>query len=160
MASRKVKCPKCGKSNDKEIAVKYNNRYYCKECIEDVEEYKELIEAICQIYELEAPTMQIVKQIKDYKDKYNFTNSGILFTLKYYYQILENKVLEDSGIGIVPYYYDKARDYYNKKFELEEYAKTFEKNEKIIYRKPEQKQQKYIKKDLDIYIDWSEQFEE
>lgn len=160
MAGRKVKCPKCGKSNNKEDTVKYNNRYYCEGCIEDVEEYKELIETICQIYELEAPTMQIVKQIKDYKDKYNFTNSGILFTLKYYYQILENKVLESSGIGIVPYFYDKAKDYYNKKFELEEHARIFKNDEKIIYRKPEEKQQKYIKKDLDIYIDWSEQFEE
>lgn len=160
MTERKVKCPKCGALNSRDNAIKSGSRYYCKGCLEDVEDYKDLISCICKIYNLEAPTMQIVKQIKDYKDKYNFTNSGMLFTLKYYYEILENVVLEDIGIGIIPYYYDRAKYYYNKKFQLEEYIQDFEKNEKVIYRTPENKKTLHIKKDLDIEIDWSEDFEE
>ena len=93
-----VKCPKCGTKNEKENTIKHGKSYYCLKCFEDLEEYKDLISTICEIYRIKSPTSQMVSQIKDYKDKYNFTNSGIKYTLKFYYEILENSVMDNVGL--------------------------------------------------------------
>lgn len=164
---RQVKCPKCGVSNNKEDTIKYNNRYYCPTCLDDYqqdsESYKNLITYICDLYQVKSPPMLIVKQIKDFKDtdKYNFTNVGIQYTLQYYYHILGNGVNTDMGIGIVPYYYDKAKLYYNDKFMLEDAIMDFVTNEKIICSKPSKTSTKDRYKPLDYDIDWSDKdFEE
>jgi len=53
------------------------------------------------------------------------TSIGMYYTLKYYYEILENEILDDKGVGIIPYYYDQASKYYSKVFDLEEKAESF-----------------------------------
>ncbi|MEG2786442.1 MAG: hypothetical protein RR942_01385 [Romboutsia sp.] len=160
MAKRTVKCPKCGQENNKEDAIKQGNRYYCSDCIEDIGEYKELISYVCELYRVTKPSMLIVKQVKDFKDKYNFTNIGIQYTLKYYHEILNKSVMDDKGIGIVPYYYDQAKYYYKNKFNLEELAEGFCGVEKVQKRRVENKSHLYRRKDIDISIDWSEAYEE
>ncbi|MGL6184740.1 MAG: hypothetical protein ACRC1T_05110 [Clostridium chrysemydis] len=158
---RLVKCPKCGTKNEKENTVKHGRGYYCQECFEDVGEYKELISTICEIYNIEAPTIQMVSQVKDYKDKYNFTNSGMKYTLKYYYEILENKVKDNVGLGIVPYFYDRAKQYYKNRFILEEKADEFINEERLKKFKVVRSNKKdFERKELNIAIDWSEVNEE
>lgn len=115
--TRKVKCPECGTFNDKENAVYHNSRYYCKVCYEnkvsELEDYKNLISYICELYQIETPTGWMVKQIKDFKEKFNYTYRGMRSTLHYFYEIQEgNSVTDSMGIGIVPFVYDEAKKFY------------------------------------------------
>lgn len=155
-----VKCPKCGTKNEKENTIKHGKSYYCVECFEDLEEYKNLIATICEIYRIETPTIQMLSQIKDYKSKYNFTNSGIKYTLKFYYEILENSVMDNVALGIVPYFYDKAKNYYKNRFDLEEKAEIFVNKEQVKTFKVNNNKQEFKRHELDINIDWSEVNEE
>lgn len=118
--ARKVKCPECGTYNDKENTVYHNSKYYCKICFEnkqkEAQDYKNLVAYICELYQIEAPTGWILKQIKDYKEQFNFTYRGIKTTLHYFYEIQKGNSVEDSmGIGIVPFVYDEAKRFYIEK---------------------------------------------
>ena len=53
------------------------------------------------------------KQLKEYKEQYNFTSTGILKTLIYWYEIKGNSTEKaNGGIGIIPYVYNDALKYY------------------------------------------------
>jgi hypothetical protein len=56
-------------------------------------------------------------------------------------------VLEDAGIGIIPYYYDRTAKHYNKKYQVEEYMDNFESEEvtKTVSIKPSSKKTNHIK---------------
>lgn len=115
--ARKVKCPECGTFNDKENTISYNSKYYCKVCYEnkmrESQDYKDLITYICEIYQIEAPTGWMLKQIKDFKEQFNYTYRGMKTTLHYFYEIQEGNDTSDSmGIGIVPFVYDEAKRFY------------------------------------------------
>lgn len=57
--------------------------------------------------------MRIQKQIQSYHDDKNFTYSGILKSLTYFFQVKGNSIEKaNGGIGIVPYVYEDARNYY------------------------------------------------
>ena len=114
--SRKVKCPECGTYNDKENTVYYNSKYYCKVCYDnkkrESQEYKELIAYICKLYQIDAPTGWMLKQIKEFKEQFNYTYRGIKSTLHYFYEIEGNEVADNIGIGIVPFVYEEAKKFY------------------------------------------------
>ncbi len=138
-------CPICKASNEKENAIHYNRRYYCKKCydkkMEEIaqkeaektrkaaekaereakkaekaassEDYKVLISYVCELYQIDAPTPIILKQIKEYKDQYGFTYKGMKSTLNYFYEIREgNDPANSMGVGIIPYVYDEAKQFY------------------------------------------------
>lgn len=55
----------------------------------------------------------ITRQIKQYKKDYNYTYSGILKSLIYFIDVKKNGLEKSNGgIGIVPFTYNEARDYY------------------------------------------------
>lgn len=115
--ARKVKCPECGTFNDKENAVCHNSKYYCKVCYEnkkrESQDYRDLIAYICELYQIDAPTGWMLKQIKDFKEQFNYTYRGMKTTLHYFYEIQEgNDVADSMGIGIVPFVYDEAKRFY------------------------------------------------
>lgn len=137
---RKLKCFLCKELfNQNELTVK-SNKKYCKECLEIKEEesfkYKNdwdlLFEYICKLYNINKPTGMMFQQMKSYRQDYDYTNIGMYYTLKYYYDVLENNVLEDTGLGIIPYYYDKAKNHYNKAYNLEDIAEDFKFEERSI----------------------------
>ena len=58
---------------------------------------------------------KIKKQIKDYVTNHGYTYSGIHKALVYYYEVKGNKFDEgkaQGGIGIVPFVYQNAYNYY------------------------------------------------
>lgn len=56
---------------------------------------------------------RVQKQIKNYVNDYNFTYTGILKALKYFYEIQGHSLEKaNDGIGIVPYIYKAAYNYY------------------------------------------------
>lgn len=98
--------------------------------------------------------MLMFRQIKDFKNE-GYTEIGIYHTLKYYYETLEKEVLEGSGLGIVPYYYEKARLHINKKFDIEDKTEEFKQQETRVIIHTALPKDKYTKhKELLLNIDW------
>ena len=74
---------------------------------------------------------RIRKQIKTYIEDYNYSYSGILKSLTYFFEVKGNSIDKaNGGIGIVPYVYKDAYNYYyslwlaqqkNEHFKPEEY---------------------------------------
>lgn len=66
----------------------------------------------------------ILKQIKEYEDLYGYKLTGIKMAL-YWFHVVEGNPIDtgDSkyntqGIGIVPYIYDKARQFFTEKYRI------------------------------------------
>lgn len=58
-------------------------------------------------------TPKVRKQINSYIEEYGFTYSGMRKALIYFYEVKRNDPAKaNGGIGIVPYCYKQARDYY------------------------------------------------
>ena len=56
---------------------------------------------------------RITLQIKKYMQDYNYTYSGILRTLKYVFEVKNGDLSKaNGGIGIVPWKYQEAYNYY------------------------------------------------
>lgn len=167
--ARQVKCPKCNKLNNKEDTETINNRYYCKTCAEEVQAEKDtnksdwdlLFDYICKIYNISKPSGMMFKQLKEFRNEpYNYTNSGMYATLRYYHETLGNDVLEGAGLGIIPYYYEKTKQHYLNISKVEESLEVYQPSEDkhvkvdLSYRnKLIKAQQKVLNYDD---IDWSE----
>lgn len=163
MAAAKVKCLYCGEIFDrnKEPNYKIKNRYAHQECYNKYSKDKsqeeldleELEEYIKYITKLKYVNPRIRKQIKDYRQEYNYTYSGILKSLKYWCEI-QGKTIEwqEYGIAIVGYIYNSACQYYyslylanlaNKDKDLSKYIPKI-KNIKIRSPKKEGKKVKFF----------------
>lgn len=129
MAKHVIMCRACGKYFDTESIPREDwimptkNQYYHTQCYNDWK--KNMNNAIDDdwvdyIYDFLARDLKVSynylmcetqrkKFIKDNK----FTNKGIYFTLKYFYEIKHNSWDKgNGGIGIVPYVYKDATEYW------------------------------------------------
>jgi hypothetical protein len=119
-----VKCLYCGVTFDcaKEPFEKpRGNRYAHKLCYDkhmnsmsqEERDYEALVEYIKELLGSDI-NPRVWKQLKEYRtDPYNYTYSGILKTLQWWYDIKGNDVERANGaIGIVPYVYKDACNYY------------------------------------------------
>lgn len=163
---RQVKCPICGTLNDKENTIEISKRYYCKECGENYlaereakkNDWDRLFEYICKIYNIDKPTGMMFKQLKEFREEpYNYKDSGMFATLRYIYEIEEIPLKEGVGLGLIPYYYDKTRKYYEdlQRIEnsLENYRELKDKTVKIDSKLMNKNQIKLLKFNED---DWSD----
>ena len=119
-----VVCKYCGIRFDRDIepAVEINSRRYAhKSCMEkinstisqDERDYNDLENYIKKLFKISNISAKIRKQIKDFREEYNYTYSGILKTLYWWYEIQNHTTeLAKDGIGIVPFIYDDAEKYY------------------------------------------------
>lgn len=125
MAKVLVKCPYCEKQfdrNDKNIPyVKIGRRYAHKECVEQHEssitqeerDLNSLYQYIKELLGVDYNFLKIKKQIEEYKKEYNYTYTGMLSSLKWFYEINHHSIEKaNGGIGIIPYIYNDARKYY------------------------------------------------
>ena len=126
IAAHYVKCPICGQTFNRDIVeyVPYGARRYAhKSCSEGKEPPKkvekkpndetELNEYIKKLFGLSYVPPRAQKQIKQYVKEYNYTYSGIRKCLYYFYEIRKNDIEKAyQGIGIVPYIWQEARDYF------------------------------------------------
>lgn len=124
MAKKMVKCKYCGIQFDRNaepfVAVG-GRRYAHKACAEKHDEglsqeernYAELEAYIKELFQESYLNAKVKAQIKNFKKEYNYTYSGMLKTLKWWYQIKGNSVdLARGGVGIIPYVYNEALNYY------------------------------------------------
>ena len=124
--SHYVKWPKCGETFDRDIiqAVRINGRRYGHaKCYPDNNNFVPLVEKKISeeqkiknyaksILKEQYVAARVNKQIKDFLAE-GYTASGILKTLIYWYEIKHNDISKAmGGIGIVPYVYKQALDYY------------------------------------------------
>ena len=118
-----VICQYCKKKfdRDKEPFEEVRSRRYAhKECYENYQkslskEEKDLI-ALKDYLKKTFPNLvpqKVNAQILKFKKDYGYTYSGMLKTLIYFYEIKKNNVEKmNGGIGIIPYVYNDAREYY------------------------------------------------
>jgi hypothetical protein len=133
--ARLVKCPYCEKQHNKEEAHEYKKKYYHVECFnrwrQDVDHRKELSAYICELYRIDAPTGMMLKQIKEFQEDYKYKLKGIELALRYFHETLGNNVQEGSGLGIVPYVYEDAKNHYVKQLKIADSLQNLEKNEEV-----------------------------
>lgn len=77
----------------------------------EFQEKKALHDTIRKIQGNDKITAKTHKLISDYIDKYGFSFIGIKQALEYFYIIQGNNFREDA-VGIIPYTYDEAQNFY------------------------------------------------
>lgn len=94
-------------------------------------EFDALIEVVRHYFKIDEPTPLIVRQIKQYKHEYGFTNAGIRKTIDYCYRLADPPRLPmlDAGIALVPYYYQEAKDFYRRRHEVKVQVGTSDPND-------------------------------
>jgi hypothetical protein len=118
-----VKCLYCEKKfdRDKMPYIQVGRRYAHKECSLTAEERKtqeeqdkqDLDNYIIQLLKIDYIDARIRKQIKTYIEENNYTYSGIKKALIYFYEVKGNSIEKaNGGIGIVPFIYKDAFNYY------------------------------------------------
>lgn len=133
--NRKVKCPHCEEQLYRREAIKHaNGRYYHEECYEESrsesDHYKELVNYICDdLYNIKRPTGMMLMQIKRFREEFDYKYKGMELTLRYFYEILGNKVDKDTGLGIIPYIYEKAAEQYTQSLKIRESVENFNSSE-------------------------------
>ena len=132
MASKKrlpqVKCPYCDKYfyRDMEEFVQINKtRYAHKACYDrhnaelsqEERDLNVLKDFIKKLFNIDSLTEKINRQIKDYHENKKYTYSGMYKSLVWFYQIKGHPIDKaNGGIGIIPYVYEDARNYYTAMF--------------------------------------------
>lgn len=124
--AHKCKCYYCKVEfdRDKEPWDQVSNmRYAHKSCAEKFkikkskleQDYDELVSYIEKLFGIGTVNAKISKQIKDYRELYGYTYEGMYATLQYWYEIKKAPLDKaNGGIGIVPYIYEQAKEYYTK----------------------------------------------
>ena len=132
--AKPVKCLYCGETFDreKEEAILVTARRYAhKKCCEQLNvtktqadlDYEELINYIKVMLKDSYIDIKVKKQIMEFKKEYNYTFSGMLKTLQWWYDIKQNPIDKaNGGIGIIPFVYDEAYKYFKKLYEAENAA--------------------------------------
>lgn len=90
---------------------------------------EELYEYICRLFNIEELNQFLNFQLQKIFKENNFTYNGVLYTLKYFFEVKENKPDIKYGIGIVPAVYEEAKNFYIKKSIL------WDKNQKADIKK-------------------------
>lgn len=121
-----VKCSVCGEKfdRDKSQAVKTGARRYAHQrCFPQGElvpllnpideDLVALEDYISNLLGDDYNPARVKKQIKDFKSQYNYSYSGMLKTLIWWYDIKGNpKDKAHGGIGIIPFVYKDASNYF------------------------------------------------
>lgn len=138
--AHKVKCLYCCASfdADTEDFVKHGNRYAHRECAERIEaglEVKKIVsdetpqrlidlqnlkDYINELYHKQCNWQMIMQQIKKFEAE-EYTLSGMQKTLYYWYEVKKNPVSKSKQhIGIIPYAYPLAQEYFKQLYEIEQ----------------------------------------
>lgn len=107
-------CKYCNVKCDKDDMVKHNRQYFCSDtCLlaykKQVADRKDLTDYITRLYG-KFP-IKVVKQMEDFK-KQGMTYKGQELSLRYWYETLEKEFDDDQGIGIIPYIYEDAKQFF------------------------------------------------
>ena len=134
MSTEFVKCPICGKKVSKITTEKIGNRYYCVEnCvteyknIQNEDKYRRaILEYLMKLCDYSEPSPVWLATLKKMHDERNLKYHGILLTLKYYFEKLNNPVKrKEEVLSIVEWYYVKAKEDYMDDRRIKKQAKEW-----------------------------------
>lgn len=117
----KVECAYCHQqmSKSKDDVIKISERKYAHKHCAEIESKRELTDKekleryIMQMFNTDYVPPRIRKQIDKYIAEFNYTYSGILKSLQYFYEVKNGDITKaGESIGIVPYVYQRAYEYY------------------------------------------------
>ena len=161
-----IYCKKALSKKDSDCILVRDGKYAHVSC-QEIENKREktdkeqLEDYIKELFGLTFIDMRVRGQIKKYIEDFNYTYSGIKKALIYHYEIKGgDKSKANGGIGIVPYVYQNAYEYYynlwlaqqkNKNIVVETYQPKIK---EIIIPRPERKVKK---RELFTFLDESEE---
>ena len=167
-----VKCLICGKQfdaqpEDKDIKwYKPNTRRYAhiecqkegKELVAEDKEFDELYRYVKEQQGKNFNFVQFQKIVDKWKKDYGYTYSGMLKSLLYFYEVKKNSKdkFKAGSLGIIPFCYTQAYNYYYDIYLANQNAGTGEyqqKNRTISIPAPERKVPKIRLFDLDMEVD-------
>jgi hypothetical protein len=156
-----VTCGLCSIKFDRSIkgSEYIKNKWYHPNCAKAKNEQVHLSEYICKIFRLKAVGPMNNVMIKKFINERGYTYIGIYQALKYFYEIKNNNIdKSEERIGIVPFVYDDAQNY----FRYKSYRETkieksgIEKEDEaeptvVIVKMPKPKEEK--KSELDLLFE-------
>ena len=113
-------CPKCKEKVDplSENAIDIENATLHRECYERIQREKknrqDLLDYISLKYDINFPTGYMLRQISDYHDKRGYSYKAMLTTLKFIFDVERVPIKDGVGVGLIPFYFEKAKAYYSK----------------------------------------------
>ena len=126
---------------------------YSKDNSHGKSDYDKLFEYIMKLYDESFVDPAKQKSIKKMIDEFGFTYSGIHGTLVYLYEIIGKKPKDSNYLGIIPWYYTVAKDYFTTKAKVS--AENSKKNiedykPKQIVVKAKERERAVVKKKFSI----------
>lgn len=142
----KRKCPICNLSGDEKEMVQIGKRFYhLGECEaekrkqeKEADDYKTLVQYLCNLCDVKEPNAVWLSTIKRYREDSNYTSMGIMLTVKHYYEYLHHPIKSESNLlGIVPYYYQEAKEAFIMNLKRRKATRQFfaEGNEMVTHEK-------------------------
>lgn len=111
------------------------DRYAHKECAEKhpKDDREKMIVYLIKLYHFKDDMTwpRLLQQAETLAKEYNFTYSGMVKALEYFYRIKQHPIDRTKGIGIIPYVYKQAYDYYYNLWLAQEQNKTKNLNDYI-----------------------------
>ena len=113
-----IYCKKAINKTDSNIIKVSEDAYAHEECQQkenqrELTDEEKLHKYIMKLFNTTYIYPRIQRQIKTYINDYHFSYSGILKALIYFYEVKNNSIAKaNDGIGIVPYVYKDAYNYY------------------------------------------------
>lgn len=122
------KCPVCGNNVGKdEVNKRYKGKTYHVKCydemlgkkyeeniIQQADPLKELKDFVLHLFKIDKMSHMMEDQLVKYTREYGYTATGMLNALKYYFDICENELTDNvKGVGIIPFVYKEANDFFN-----------------------------------------------
>jgi len=142
-------CPFCKTyMGTKEDGKTYKGKKYHVKCFEKMlddmesgdDELTKLNQYVCKLFGIKTLTPLMSEQISTFTKTNGYTASGIRATLYYFFELEERELKEDvKGIGIVPFVYDEAREFFKEMARIKEKNKDFvptSKRVEVKIRKP------------------------
>ena len=147
-----MKCSKCKREYTEEQMIKVGKKHYCNDCYDnyylpEVLDWNELYEYIKKVNYLSKLPISVITLLKKYHSEDNLQFKGMQLTYEYIVEIEGIEDDESNGllrVPLIPYYYDKASEFYGKIFDNED-RETYEtetiKIETTRYSRPKVKKQ-------------------
>ena len=147
-----MKCSKCKREYIEEQMMKVGKKHYCNDCYDnyylpEILDWNELYEYIKKVNHISKLPISVITLLKKYHSEDGLQFKGMELTYEYIVEIEGIKDDESNGllrVPLIPYYYDKASEFYGKFFENED-KETYEtetiKIETTRYSRPKVKKQ-------------------
>lgn len=129
----KVLCQFCKMLEEKTLMTRVDDKNFHEACAKLYTDRKDLYATITRVLHLKAPGPKNIKLVEYYRDTNHFTYEGMNNALIYHYDIKRGDTAKaEERIGIIPFVYEEAQEYYTKKkLEVEKLLQSVEKAKQI-----------------------------